>query len=290
MTTSPENTFHVAGDESDLEGETPKKGLTGATGGIYIGPVRPNSASHAIGAAAGGVEDSTGYRESDTYEVDSGAGVATSVVRPTGRTAYMGTGVGGSGTSVPGYPSQRANSHPSAHAYVDELGNSRSAVLTTRAPHIKGGHNASVAAVTKSTGTGPADTIAGETIGLGTGGIVRPGTSGSANPSAGTVSIIAATGKVQADLHADDITNGANGYTGCEIALFRRTGPSDAEDGDLVAKGDFDSTTAGDVTGLTGLDADTYAAYARFKRSFSQGGKTLYRVGPWSARTTVVVS
>ena len=53
----------------------PKRALRGAAGGTYVGPVLSTAAigdssiTHATGIAAGGVEDSTGFRESDTYRM-----------------------------------------------------------------------------------------------------------------------------------------------------------------------------------------------------------------------------
>lgn len=94
MATNVDKELHTDGDATDRESENPKRGLKGAAGGTYIGPVRPNSTSHATGVAAGGVEDSTGYRESDSYNLDgAGAGVTVSNTRPTSRTAYTGRGV-----------------------------------------------------------------------------------------------------------------------------------------------------------------------------------------------------
>ncbi len=112
--------------------------------------------------------------------------------------------------------------------------------------------------------------------------IPAPTYSGSADQAAGIVSIIAGTGKITADLHADDISGGANGLAGCVIYIFARDTDTD-EDKALVRKGDFDTTTTGDVTGLTSMTAGTYSAYAAFKTADGV-------VGPWGARTTVVVS
>ena len=96
--------LHNDEDELDQVTDSPKRGIAGAAGGTYVGPIvseaaieGPTSATHATAAAAGGVEDTTGYRESDTYGISAadeggvgGADVSNS--RATGRTAYTGQG------------------------------------------------------------------------------------------------------------------------------------------------------------------------------------------------------
>ena len=112
--TNVEKKLHVDGGP-DLGGDTPKKSLRGAAGGVYVGPVRPNSASHITGSEAGGAEDSTGFRESDTYDASGGTGrvtgssdgTVTTNVRPTGRTAGLADGV--QGGSTPGRPISSGN-------------------------------------------------------------------------------------------------------------------------------------------------------------------------------------
>lgn len=83
------------GTKADKSGDTPKRGIRGASGGVFVGPSRINSldtdTAHATGAAAGGVEDSTGYRKRDLYETDGGGNFSTQT-RPTGRTAYGAAG------------------------------------------------------------------------------------------------------------------------------------------------------------------------------------------------------
>jgi hypothetical protein len=102
----------TGGAVADRKTETPKKGLRGAAGAVYVGPVigvpgavieGPASPTHATGVedgattrGAGGAEDSTSYRESDTYGIDG---------------ANSG-GVGGADTAVTG-PTRRATTTPS---------------------------------------------------------------------------------------------------------------------------------------------------------------------------------
>ena len=94
--------LHNDTDVLDKVSDTPKRGIFGAAGGSYVGPIvaesaieGPSDATHAVGdedsatgRGAGGVEDSTSYRESDTYGVDGAnaggtGGADTAVTAPT---------------------------------------------------------------------------------------------------------------------------------------------------------------------------------------------------------------
>jgi len=270
-----------------------KRALRGAAGGIYIGPVlsmasgaKESSISHATGAAAGGADTSTGYRASNTYFADGdatggGTGGATGTARVTGRTMYRGDGTFGG--SVVGYPAQRAGQRAAA-ATGDSLSASGSAAafIDKRSSIFGDGGHAlgSAGRGTRVLGT----TVTGSGVGQASGQprIVRPTIQEGANPAAGVVSVGDGTGLVTCDLHADDITDGARGLAGCVVYIFARDADTD-EDLALVAKGDHDSTTEGTLTGSSGLAAATYSCYAAFK-------DTAGNIGPWSARSTVVVS
>jgi hypothetical protein len=325
--------------------------LLGAAGGVYIGPVRPNSTSHATTTAAGGAEDSTGYRESDTYDA-SGAtsgfagsgggtvntstrgGAGTNQVGYTTRTAYTANGVQGGSAPTQGQAgvgvvdttgraestgtdrfgrtkNSVAQGTGAGKGWYDYTNfDSRSNTAGSRADLGQG--RGSIA-----TGTGPADAVTGETvsrtvgvrptrssattqvggasIGLGTvanraavGTIPLVGTS--ADPAAGTIAVVGGSGKVQIDLHADDITGGANLRVGAEVVMYKRGGDTDEDLHTEVARFRADGGT--DISdAVTGLAAVTYAFYGRFLYSGSNasGGNSV-QAGPWSARGTVTVS
>jgi hypothetical protein len=324
---------------------TPRRGLLGAAGGVYIGPVRPNATSHSTGIAAGGAEDSTGYRESDTYDASGasaafmGSGGATVNTSTRGK---AGTNVVGDGTwtgsvangvqggSTPGVPvdttgraestgldrfgrtkNSTAQGTGAGKGYYDYTNfDGRSNTAGSRADVGQG--RGSIA-----TGTGPADAVTGETvsrtvgvrptrssattqvggssIGLGTvanratvGTIPLVGTT--ADPAAGTIAVVGGAGKVQVDLHADDITGGANLRAGAEVVIYKRGGDTDEDTLTEVARFRADGGT--DITdAVTGLTAATYAFYGRFLYTGSpSSGGNLVNGGPWSARGTVVVS
>jgi hypothetical protein len=130
--------------------------------------------------------------------------------------------------------------------------------------------------------------------------VPRPAIGAAANPAAGTVALVNGTGGVmQVDLHADDITGGAAGRKGAEVAVFA-LGTDVQEDGRLLFFGSVDGGT--DIGTLFTPTAGTYAVYARFRypgrapRSTAGAGFTLTadpRVigrGPWSVRTTLAVT
>lgn len=257
-----------------------QRGIRGASGGVYVGPViskaateGPATPTHATTAQTGGIEDSTGHRESDTYDVTgatggitgSGAATVTTVTRPTGRTAYIADGV--QGGSVPGRPTATGTDHIGGGGGTYDK---RNTIAGT------GGHY-----VGQSKGTN----VDGETV---TQIIPRPTLGTAADPAAGTVALVSGALKLQVDLHADDITGGANGRKGAEIALFPRRTDTD-EDGDLIKLISVDASAAPDITdAFTGLTASTtYAFYARFRKA-DNNGKVV--VGPWSLRGTVATS
>lgn len=273
--------LHDSGDAKDRESENPKRGLRGAAGGIYVGPTRPNAAdtntAHATGAAAGGVEDSTGYRKRDKYEAMGATPLGSSHTRPTGRTASIGDGV--QGGSVPGDPVVSASIDN--RAVTDGTGGRALGMDGRGTQYYAVGRDSISSADPIGTGVVASATydknprVSGNPI------IPQPTLGTSANPSAGTVALIQGALKLQADLHVDDVTSGANGLAGCVIYLYTRG--TDTDDDDVfVGKFDFDSATAADA--FTGLTASTtYAFYARFKDAAGN-------VGPLSARSTVATS
>lgn len=344
----------ITGGQSHKSGKgsgSPRRGILGAAGGVYIGPVRPNSTSHATTIAAGGVEDSTGYRESDTYDASGASGGAmgvggatvttstrgkagTNVVGDATWTASIANGVQGGSTPLNGQgtfgpfdttgrtedggsdrfgrtknsTAQGTGAGKGWYKYTNFDGRSNTAGSRANLGEGRG---------SKATGTGPADAVTGETvsrtvgvrptrssattqvggasIGLGTvanratvGTIPLVGTS--ADPSAGTIAVVGGTGKVQVDLHADDITGGANLRVGAEVVMYKRGGDTDEDTLSEVARFRADGGT--DITdAVTGLAAATYAFYGRFLYSGTPtaSGNTVH-AGPWSARGTVVVS
>jgi hypothetical protein len=188
-------------DSSDLAPEQTSRGLRGATGGVFVGPSRPNSSSHAVPSAnlypGGGAEDTTGYRESDTYDATGGTGGGTgfgatgnSNTRPsrftnasgtivTGPTAYTGDGV--QGGSTPGAVVDATGR--AIDTGSDRFGRSLTSTTagyplagsggrytytnfdgrTTSAPHASRALGMSGRGST-ATGTGQPDTVTGETV------------------------------------------------------------------------------------------------------------------------------
>lgn len=301
---------HIAGDPRDEISERGKRGLRGAMNaiGLYVGPILSKAAgasattlSHAVGGAsqhegasggAGGVEDSTSYRAKDTFDSDSaGSGATTSSVRPSGHTMFRGDGV--QGGSTPGKP-------------FDTTGRAQDG--TTPATKAFGRYN-----YTNFDGR-DASTVAGpgalgqagrgtNYVGGGTDDVTTripvPTVQAGANPAAGVVSVSSSgAGKVTLDLHADDITGGANGRNGCEVVVYARDSFDTDEDAltGPAGKADFDSTTQADA--ITGLTAGTYAVYVRFlapskapRHDTSSLGTTAKGAcGPFSARSTLVVA
>lgn len=293
MTTpNVDSDLHNSGDMSpaDRSSETPKKSLRGAAGGVYIGPIlsvasgaKESSLSHATGAAGGGVEDSTGYRASDTYAADgdSGLGDDLSTVRPTGRTMYRGDGV--QGGSVVGYPAQRSGQRAAADAGDSLTAGGAAAAFMDKRSTIAGeggralghqGRGTRVLGTTVSTG--------GTYQGVNQVRIPRPTLGVAENPAAGTTAVYAgAVGGIALDAHANDITGGSNDLAGFEVLVYTRGSDTD-EDGGLVAKFSQDSAAAADFT--TGITSGvTYAVYTRF---VDPDGN----LGPLSARGTVTAT
>lgn len=294
--------------DAGLGPNTVKKGLRGAAGGVYVGPLisktaieGPSSPTHALTVLAGGVEDTTGHRESDTYGADANTGgftggPATSVTRPTGRTAFIASGIqGGSLTTGAGdvidvtgraedTGVDRFGRSLTGDAYPNGSGRYTYTNFDGRSSLDGDGGRALGAA-------GRGTTVDGETVTVNIG---RPATDGT-NEGSGTVAIVGAAGAIQAAIHADDLpasatTNGTNGHAGCLIAVYKRGTDTD-EDGAHVGTVTFGtaSTDGSDNTNiLTSLTAGTYAVYVRWLY-FIQGG-LVRRVGPASPRATVVVS
>lgn len=269
--------------------DVPKRGIRGAAGGVYIGPVLskaaiegPTTVTHATGTAAGGVEDSTGYRESDTYDASGGTGghtgssggVVDTLTRPTGRTAYIADGVFGG--STPGYPAQRVGQRASAVDYVGAL--DTGAFIDRRSSNHE----------SVPVGSRRKTTVDVETV---TNDLPRPTLDTSTNPSAGTVALIDGADALDADLHADDITGGASGYKGAEILVYLRATDTD-EDGTLVGHWSVDGGTDAteiSTSALIGAAANpqTVAWYARWRKADANGK---IQVGPWSARGTLALA
>lgn len=294
MTTNVDSHLHNAGgtpnnDGPEREGDEPKRSVRGAASGIYIGPARidagDSNTAHATGAAAGGVDGSTGYRKRNGYFADGdatggGQGGGTAVVRPTGRTFYSGDGV--QGGSTPGRPIASGSDHLNTGNFDKRssiagdggvaLGNAGRGTSYKRALAADPlGLGAVTAGITKNS-----------RVGVGAVLIPRPAIQATHNPAAGTVCIgTGGAAGLLVDLHADDVTSGANGLAGMEVFVYARGTDTDT-DGGLVTKFDVDSATEADVS--TGLAAGTtYAVYARFKDAAGN-------VGPMSARATATTT
>lgn len=293
-----------------------KRGLRGAAGGTYIGPVRPNSTSHGAtaGYTGGGTEDTNGFRESDNYAADGNTGgftggASATVTRQAGagttRSAFLAPGVqGGSSISTTAGAAVIDSTGRAVDTGLDRFGRTLAGATSGRYTYTNfdgrstldgdGGRSVSIRGGTKASGTGPADAVTGETIATVPAGATRPTLGTAADGAAGTVNVVGGAGKVQVDLDANDITGGAGGRKGAEITLFKRRTDTD-EDYDLVAVFTADGGT--DITdAVTGLTAGTYAFYARwllanqsrFSKSFY--GPTILSRGPRSARATVTVT
>jgi hypothetical protein len=248
-----------------LPASRPKTGLRGAAGGIYVGPVvaesaiaGPTDATHAVTSEGGGVEDTTSYRESDSYVRDGGTGRITGAIttvsntRPTARTQSLADGI--QGGSVPGDPAASADNRSS----IDGEGG---AVLGTA------GRGTSVAAETVTVGTST----------------TRPGLG---SVGSGTIGLVDGTaGVFSVDLDAADISGGGNSRAGALIAVWSRDTDTD-EDNDLLFLGTIDGGT--DVTALFTPGAGTYAVYAAWRYLLGDGRS--YGYGPLSARATLAVT
>jgi hypothetical protein len=266
---------------ADRSSEKPKRALRGAAGGIYIGPVLSTAAigdssiAHATGAAGGGVEDSTGYRESDTYTM--GTDVTAATARSTGRTMYRADGTFGG--SVPGYPAQRTGQRAAAASGSSLSAEGNAAAFIDKRSNIYGDGGVALGQAGRGTRV-LAGTVVTGGVGQGTQSgtprIPRPTVEDSDAPAAGVVGIIAGDDLFTCDLHADDITGGANGLAGCTVVGYLRGSDTDEDSGDPVFKASFDSTTEANlVTGLA--SATAYAMYVQFK-------DTAGNLGPMSAR------
>lgn len=291
--------LHDDGSPIDREPDAPKRALRGAASGVYIGPAHidagDSNTAHATTDNAGGLDGSTGYRKRNGYFADNdatGAGTAGAAftLRRTGRRAYRGDGVFGG--SIPGYPAQRVGQRGSAVTQSDQVltaAGASAAFIDKRSAQTGDG---GVALGGAGRGTTYKRGIAADPVGLnavtagarknprttGTPLIPRPVIATTAS-AGGTVGIDTGTAAgILMDTHADDVTGGANGLAGYEMFVFARGTDTD-EDGGLVTKVDFDTTTGADFS--TGLSAaTTYAVYVRFKDAAGN-------VGPMSARATV---
>jgi hypothetical protein len=283
----------------------PKRGLKGAMfAGTYRGPIiggdavieGPATPTHATGDSAGGVEDSTGYRESDTYDT---SGVGTSNTRPTGRTAYTGAGV--QGGSTPGSPIDATGRAESAGK--DRFGRTKGVANEGAGLGTYDYTNFDSRATEAGDdgfglGSGRGVTVDGETV---TEAVGPPTIGAAAGPAAGTIGIIdgGAGGTIDIDLHADDITGGAAGLAGFEVQVWERDTDDTDEDRRLLAFFSVDGGT--DILDPAYTNAaiagTTVALYARkrYPGRVSPGEEAvtdvnLVSVGPWSARATLAVT
>lgn len=266
---------------------TPKRGLRGATSGVYIGPLLtkataegPATPTHAETAAAGGVEDSTGHRESDTYDSTGNTGGFTggpssSVSRPTGRTAYIAAGI--QGGSTPGAPIDTTGR--AITTGTDRFGNTKGILTYTN-------FDGRATEGRPLGGAGRGTTVDGETVTVHVG---RPGTNATAE-SSGTVAIVNASGKIVTAIHADDIKGGANGLAGALVSYYKRNADTDEDILSLVGAatiGTVATDGADDTDTFTSVASGTYAVYVRWLYDVADGSVA---VGPASARATVTVS
>ncbi len=275
---------------ADRSPESFKRGLRGAAGGTYIGPILSTAAIgdssivHATGAAAGGAEDSTGYRESDTYFMGTDVSSVTATVRPSGRSVYRADGVAGG--SVPGYPAQRTGQRAAAAAPTGLLtAEGQAAAFIDGRTNIYGDGGVALGAAGRGTRV-IAGTVVTGGVGQGTQSgtprIPRPTIEDSDAPAAGVVGIIAGDDKITCDLHTDDDTGGANGLAGITAVLYERGTDTDEDGRYPIQKASFDSATEGDL--FTGLaTATTYSVYVSFKDAAGN-------IGPTSARFTVLTT
>jgi hypothetical protein len=287
MTTNVDSKLHADGGP-DREGDAPKRALRGAAGGVYIGPARINSGdsntAHATGVNPGGADGSTGYRKRNGYFRDgdatgSGQGGPTATARRTGRTLYTGAGV--QGGSTPGRPIASGSDHLMTGNF-----DKRASIYGDAKDQL----GAAGRGTTYQVGT--ADPVETGTKSLAGGKMIpAPTVSSSHNPSSGVVTVGTGTAAgLLVDMHADDVTGGANGRAGAEVFVFALGTDTDTEGvdvdtgylgvrpGGLVKKFDVDSATEADVS--SGLTASTtYAIYVRF---IGADGN----VGPLSIRYT----
>lgn len=278
---------------SDYESETPKKSLRGAAGGIYIGPVLSRAAkdgegqtiTHATGAAAGGADGSTGYRQANAYFTDGdatggGMGEGGSIrTSRTGRSFYRGDGVAGG--SVAGYPAQRVGQRAAAASGDTGTADSPTgagAFIDKRSTQAGDGGYALGQA-------GRGTKVVGTTV---TQKIGRPTLQGDETGLTGTVDVVEVVdggSAIDADVDATTVTKYPSGLL--EVFVYERGTDTD-EDGGLVGKGDWtlsatQSEAFGAVAGPKALTAGTYAVYVRFVDSNGA-------VGPMSNRFALTIA
>jgi len=305
-----------------------QRGIRGAFLNLpYVGPAKVASGGHVTLAdlGGGGTEDSKAYRTSDSFDLSGQTGgltggPATSVTRPSryrygpGATtvqAYIGAGV--QGGSAPGLPVDLSGR--AVDAGVDRFGRARGVAnvgaglgmytytnFDSRTP-AAGAEGSGAQEAGGGRGTvGPSDTSGTVTRSVSSLPSITtdPRPVVDASVASGNVGIVdGTTGIMQVDLDAADITGGASGRKGAEVAVFARGADTD-EDGRLLFFGSVDGGT--DVSTLFTPGAGTYAVYARWRypgkapRSTAGAGFTLTadpRVigrGPWSLRFAATIT
>jgi hypothetical protein len=276
---------------------TQKRGLRGAFASLpYIGPIISKATAagtqtgtgvtvtHTDTIAGGGTEDSKGYRKSDTYDQSGNTGglagaPATSVTRPNpgavpaalrATQAYIGEGVqaGSRVSSTKGADvidaAGRAND-----TGVDRFGRARGVANV--------GAGAGWYTYTNFDGRSMPDGEGGKAAGIGGRGtsvsdetvtVAKPGPPPTfGGVAAGVIALADLTGAAgfSVNIHADDVTGGANGRKGAEIVAFTR-GADTEEDLTLVGYAIADGTqgASGAFPGSASRAGQTLAVYARF--------------------------
>jgi hypothetical protein len=268
----------------------PKRSLRGAVAALFAGPIiskaataGPSSPTHATGLAGGGVEDSTGSREADSYGIDGNTGgmagaPSTTDTRPTGRTRFLGDGV--QGGSTPGRPIASGTDHVLA-------GGGYATGTFDKRTTIDGEGGRALGA--SGRGTSVADetvTVKSSKLGATPAALGRPTVGAAANPAAGTVALVDGTGGVmQIDLHADDITGGTNGRAGALVSVFKRDTDTDVDLKSAIFFGTVDGGT--DIGTMFTPGAGIYAVYTAWRYLRKDGG---FSYGPFSARATLTVT
>jgi len=262
----------------------PKRSLRGAAGALFAGPVLskaatagPATVTHATGAEAGGAEDTTGSRESDTYGIDGNTGgmagaPSTTDTRPTGRTRFLGAGV--QGGSIPGRPIASGDHVLVGGGYPGGGGTfDKRTTIDGEGGRVLGA-------------SGRGTLVADETVTAVAPPGGRPTIGAAANPAAGTVALVdGTTGIMQIDLHADDITAGAAGRAGALVSVFARDTDTDVDKKVALFFGTVDGGT--DISTLFTPGAGTYALYVAWRYKRADGG---FAYGPFSARATLAIT
>lgn len=308
-------TWPVNGEVGRRGSSQARKGVRGAAGGVYVGPLfthatayenadtSARSITHATGTAAGGVEDTTSARESDTFDASGATGGFTggpsnTVSRPTGRTAFIGTGV--QGGSTPGKPFDTTGR--ALDTGTDRFGRSLTGVAyTSGGPGGSGrytytnfdGRSYERAADSRgglgNNGRGTQADL--ETVTAQTPGAI-PVIDGTAEAS-GTLALVAGDDKISGAIHADDVNGGANGRRGAIVFLYKRRTDTDEDQLSLVGArtiGTVAGDGADDTDLFTGLEsAVTYVTYAAWLYD-KTGHADAVAAGPFAARNTVLTT